>query len=51
MRERARTNLVVGLAADEYRDAFARGDFMVRGILGIDQERSAIVLGGIPRLG
>ncbi len=51
MRERARTNLVVGLAADEYRDAFARGDFMVRGMLGIDQERNAIVLGGIPRVG
>jgi small ligand-binding sensory domain FIST len=50
-RQRAQNNLVVGLAVNEYRDAFFRGDFVVRGILGLDPGRGAIVLGGLPRVG
>ncbi|MBA2469312.1 MAG: FIST C-terminal domain-containing protein [Chloroflexia bacterium] len=50
-RERAPNNVVVGLAGDEYRDRFQRGDFVVRGILGIDPKRGSIAIGGVPRTG
>ena len=50
-RQQAMTRLVVGFAADEYRDEFHRGDFVVRGVIGIDQERGAIIVGGMPRVG
>jgi len=50
-RQRAMSRLVVGFAADEYRDEFHRGDFVVRGVIGIDQQRGAIIVGGMPRVG
>ncbi|MDQ3653797.1 MAG: FIST C-terminal domain-containing protein [Chloroflexota bacterium] len=50
-RARASKNLVVGLAGDEYRDAYGRGDFVIRGILGIDPKRGSVAIGGVPRLG
>ena len=50
-RARAGRNLLVGFAADEYRDEFHRGDFLVRGVLGMDRERGGIVVGGLPRVG
>lgn len=42
---------MVGFAIDEYRDSFGRGDFTIRGMLGSDQERRGIVVGGVPRVG
>ena len=39
--ERARTNLLVGLAMNEYRDEFGRGDFLIRNLVGVDQQRQA----------
>jgi len=50
-RERAQNNLVCGLANNEYLDRYGRGDFLIRGILGIDAQRGALVLGGRPRVG
>ncbi len=50
-RARAANNLVVGLAGDEYQDSYGRGDFVVRGILGIDPKRGSIAIGGVPRVG
>ena len=50
-RQHATENLVVGFAADEYRDEFHRGDYLVRGVLGIDQERGSMTIGGFPRVG
>ncbi len=50
-RERAQNNVLVGLAVDEYLDSFGHGDFFVRGILGIDPKRGAVVVGGMPRVG
>jgi small ligand-binding sensory domain FIST len=47
----AQRNLVVGLAGSEYRDDFHRGDFAVRGILGIDQAKGSVAIGGLPRVG
>lgn len=50
-REIAPGNVMVGLAVDEYLDQYDHGDFMVRGILGVDQRRRAVVIGGLPRIG
>ncbi|HEU0165602.1 MAG TPA: FIST N-terminal domain-containing protein, partial [Thermomicrobiales bacterium] len=44
-------NLVVGFAADEYRDEFHRGDYLVRGVIGVDEARGSITVGGKPRCG
>ncbi|MGI8485333.1 MAG: FIST signal transduction protein [Thermomicrobiales bacterium] len=50
-RQHARDNLVVGFAADEYRDEFHRGDYLVRGVIGIDEAGGSMTIGGMPRLG
>ena len=50
-RERAQRNLLVGLAMDEYRHQHARGDFLIRNILGGDRESGAIAINATPRLG
>lgn len=50
-REIAAGNVMVGLAVDEYLDQYDHGDFLVRGILGVDQRRGAVVIGGLPRVG
>jgi len=51
LRQVAQRNLVVGLAGTEYRDDYHRGDFAVRGILGIDQAKGSVAIGGLPRVG
>jgi small ligand-binding sensory domain FIST len=48
---RAQQNLVVGIAADEYRHEFVRGDFLVRNLIGLDRGSGAIAIGALPRLG
>jgi len=48
---RAKRHLVVGLAADEYRDEYHRGDFLIRGLLGVDHARAALLVGDRPRVG
>ncbi|HYH13142.1 MAG TPA: FIST N-terminal domain-containing protein [Thermomicrobiales bacterium] len=42
---------LIGFAVDEYQDSFARGDFIVRGILGADRDRRGLVVGGMARVG
>ncbi len=51
MRERAQRNLLVGLAMDEYRDEFVRGDFLIRNLLGADRELGVLGIGAIARVG
>ena len=51
LRVRVQRNLAVGLAADEYRHEFHRGDFVIRGLVGIDQASGAIAIGAMPRVG
>jgi small ligand-binding sensory domain FIST len=51
MQQRAARNLLVGLAMDEYRDEFRRGDFLIRNLLGADQERGSIAVGALVRPG
>ncbi len=49
--ERARSNLLVGLAMNEYRDEFGRGDFLIRNLVGVDQQNGSIAVGAWPRVG
>lgn len=49
--ERVRTGLLVGLAMNEYRDDFSRGDFLIRNLLGYDPETGALAVSAYPRAG
>jgi small ligand-binding sensory domain FIST len=51
MQQEARDHLVAGLAANEYRETFGRGDFLIRNIIGVRRESGAIALGARPRVG
>jgi small ligand-binding sensory domain FIST len=51
MQRRAERNLLVGLAMDEYRDEFHRGDFLIRNLAGVDNESGSIAIGALPREG
>jgi small ligand-binding sensory domain FIST len=50
-RQLVRHGLMMGLAMSEYRDHFTRGDFLIRGIYGFDQETGAVAVADRPRLG
>jgi small ligand-binding sensory domain FIST len=50
-RERVSGNLLVGLAMNEYRDEFKRGDFLIRNLIGIDPSSGAIAVAAQPRVG
>jgi small ligand-binding sensory domain FIST len=47
----AKGNLFAGLAMTEYREEFHRGDFLIRNILGADQESGAVAVAAFPRVG
>ncbi len=51
MQQEARDHLVAGLAANEYRESFGRGDFLIRNIIGVRRDSGAIALGARPRVG
>jgi small ligand-binding sensory domain FIST len=51
VQERASRNLLVGLAMDEYKDSFSRGDFLIRGVMGADPKSGALAIGAHPRVG
>ena len=48
---RARATLLVGLAMNEYRDEFGRGDFLIRNLVGVDRATGAVAVGAMPREG
>jgi small ligand-binding sensory domain FIST len=50
-RQRVTNNLLVGLAMDEYRDEFRRGDFLIRNLMGVDPSSGAIAIAAEPRVG
>jgi small ligand-binding sensory domain FIST len=50
-RERAQRNVLVGLAANEYRQEFGRGDFLIRNIVGLESDSGALAIAGQPRTG
>ena len=47
----ASAGLQVGIAMDEYAEEHERGDFLVRGILGLDKAREAIAIGDVVPVG
>jgi small ligand-binding sensory domain FIST len=49
--QRARSNLLVGLAMNEYREDFRRGDFLIRNLLGVDQASGALAVGATVQVG
>ncbi len=51
LQRRARHNLLVGLAANEYRESFGRGSFLVRPLIGVDRLSGGLAIGAIPRVG
>ena len=51
VQRRAQGNLLVGLAMDEHRGEFRRGDFLIRNLMGVDQESGALTVGALPRVG
>ncbi len=51
LQRRAQRNLLVGLAADEYLDTFARGSFLIRTLLGVDRRSGSLAIGAFPRVG
>jgi len=51
LQSRARRNLLVGLAADEYSPTLERGTFLIRQLIGIDRHTGAIAIGALPRQG
>ncbi len=51
LQERASRNLLVGLAIDEYRDEFVRGDFLIRNLMGVHKESGSLAIGALPRVG
>ena len=50
-RERAQSNLLVGLAMDEYRHQHGRGDFLIRNVMGGDRESGSMAINAVPRVG
>ena len=51
VQDRARGNLLVGLAMDEYREELGRGDFLIRNIVGVDLNSGALAVSALPRVG
>ena len=43
--------LHLGIAIDEYRDRFGYGDFLIRNVVGLNQENASLVVGDYVRVG
>lgn len=43
--------VLMGMVLDEYKDRFGRGDFLIRGIMGVEQSSGAIAVGDMVRVG
>ncbi len=49
--QKARGNLFIGLAVNEYLEEFHRGDFLVRNLIGGDPNSGVLAVGALPRAG
>jgi small ligand-binding sensory domain FIST len=47
----ASRGLQIGIAMDEYAEVHDRGDFLIRGVLGVDEEREGLVIGDLVDVG
>lgn len=43
--------LLIGIVMDEYKHGFNRGDFLIRSVIGVDQETGAVAIGDIIKPG
>lgn len=50
-RRLAEQSLHVGLAMDEHRDVFRRGDFLIRNLMGFDPDEDSLVVGATLKVG
>lgn len=50
-RDLMRTGLHVGIALDEYRDELGRGDFLIRGVMGVQPDSGAVAVGSLVDVG
>jgi Uncharacterized protein conserved in bacteria len=50
-RELVASGLQIGIAIDEYAERHEHGDFLIRGVLGIDPEREAVAIGDVVDIG
>lgn len=50
-RELVASGLQIGVVMDEYAERHERGDFLIRGVIGIDPEREAIAVGDVLDVG
>ncbi|SEK38974.1 Small ligand-binding sensory domain FIST [Nonomuraea pusilla] len=50
-RELVAAGLQIGIAMDEYAERHERGDFLIRGVIGIDPEREAVAIGDVVEIG
>lgn len=48
---RASAGLQLGIAMDEYADEHHQGDFLVRGLVGVDESRDAVAIGDVVEVG
>jgi small ligand-binding sensory domain FIST len=49
--QKARGNMLIGLAVNEYLEDFQRGDFLVRNLIGGDPHTGVIAVSALPRAG
>lgn len=50
-RELLKSGLFIGRVINEYKDRFGRGDFLIRSVIGIDQNNEALAVGDLMRVG
>lgn len=50
-RELLENGLLIGRVVNEYRDRFGRGDFLVRGVMGLDPDAGVVAIGDNVRVG
>ena len=50
-RDLVAAGLQIGVAMDEYAERHERGDFLIRGVIGIDPEREAVAIGDVVDIG
>ena len=50
-KDKTKGNMFVGLVTNEYREDFGRGDFLIRNLIGADDQAGAIAVGAFPRAG
>ncbi len=50
-RQLAEQGLHCGVVIDKTKDEFERGDFLIRGVLGVDRDSGAVAVGDSPAVG